>query len=311
MRSDAGLLLGIFVFIFIAWVATGGPSRPISFAGPYITPITNVGVRSEGYGTFEYKGLGSSAQSIYNAANNQNSINSIQQSINDAKETTAYSVAHGSVRLRAGNLQGTDAESEYLILSVSGRESVDVTGWTIMSTSTDKTVTIPRGRKVPHLDGSGQLENIVLAGGEQIILSTGRSPLGGAFKENKCGGYLASTYNFIPSLNSYQCPDPSNELRTYYTADATGYVACKKYLQNVYGCTALRNAPDNLPSSCTAFMNNRLTYEGCLLGHVNDTNFDGNTWHVYFEKTKKLWSQNHANIYLLDRAGRVVDVYTY
>ena len=43
MRSDVFLFIGILViFCFIVWVASGGPSRPLSFSGPSITPTTGI-----------------------------------------------------------------------------------------------------------------------------------------------------------------------------------------------------------------------------------------------------------------------------
>ena len=49
MKADALLVIACLVMIYVAWIATGGPSRPISKAGPYITPITRTGERSQGY----------------------------------------------------------------------------------------------------------------------------------------------------------------------------------------------------------------------------------------------------------------------
>lgn len=305
------MMLGIFVFIFIAWVATGGPSRPISFAGPFITPVTNVGVESKGYGSLNYNGVGSSIKSVYSAANTQTSVNSIQQKINDLKEKAVDSPAKGNVRIYGGDVRSSDAKTEYLTLSISGKDPIDITGWELVSTSTDETVRIPKGTKIGHVSDTGLLSNIVVSPGEQVILTTGRSPLSSSFKENSCGGYLAANFTFTPSISTYACPSPVDELRTYYTGDAEGYVYCKKYLETVYGCNALEDAPTRVPSSCSSFMNSELTYEGCVANHQNDSNFDGRTWRVYFEEKRDLWDDDHGTIYLLDKAGEVVDVYKY
>lgn len=49
MKADVFLVLACFLVIYLAWVVTGGPNRPISKAGPYITPVTRSGEESQGY----------------------------------------------------------------------------------------------------------------------------------------------------------------------------------------------------------------------------------------------------------------------
>src|SRR3989344_2824375 len=34
MQHDAWFFIGVFVFIFLIWIATGGPLHPIAFTGP-------------------------------------------------------------------------------------------------------------------------------------------------------------------------------------------------------------------------------------------------------------------------------------
>lgn len=49
MKADVFLVLASILFIYVAWIVTGGPNHPISKAGPYITPITRSGEESQGY----------------------------------------------------------------------------------------------------------------------------------------------------------------------------------------------------------------------------------------------------------------------
>jgi len=49
MKADGLFVIMAIVLIFLAWVSTGGPSRPISQAGPFITPVTRPGEESQGY----------------------------------------------------------------------------------------------------------------------------------------------------------------------------------------------------------------------------------------------------------------------
>ena len=49
MKADALFVIACLFMIYLAWIVTGGPSRPISKAGPYITPVTRPGEESQGY----------------------------------------------------------------------------------------------------------------------------------------------------------------------------------------------------------------------------------------------------------------------
>src|ERR1035437_2472587 len=37
MQHDAFFFIGVFVFIFLIWVATGGPTHPLAFTGPSLS----------------------------------------------------------------------------------------------------------------------------------------------------------------------------------------------------------------------------------------------------------------------------------
>lgn len=49
MKADALFVIACLFMIYVAWIVTGGPTRPISKTGPYITPITRSGEESQGY----------------------------------------------------------------------------------------------------------------------------------------------------------------------------------------------------------------------------------------------------------------------
>src|SRR5665811_2252287 len=40
---DAWFFIGIFVFIFLIWIATGGPLHPIAFTGPHLAEPQELG----------------------------------------------------------------------------------------------------------------------------------------------------------------------------------------------------------------------------------------------------------------------------
>jgi len=302
------MLLGIFVFIFIAWIATGGPARPISFAGPYITPVTDVGERSEGYGSIGDTTIGKFYSDTIYGGNNYLSPNELQGQLNDIKEDAADSTYKNSVQISGGRFGGEDEDDEYVTLTTSGNTSVDITGWVIRSSS--KKAVVPQGKLIAWSNGSGALINIVLSPGETAYINTGKSPLNTSFKENACSGYLGARYDFTPSISYNACPSPEDELRTFYTGDANSYVACKTYLENTSGeCGDTSGGV--APSSCRLFIAERLNYSGCLIGHQNDTNFILDTWRIYLNERDPLWRGRDATLRLYDSSGNLVDVYEY
>ncbi len=50
MDSPGFFIVIILIIFFALWVVGGGPSKPISFSGPFITPISDVGETQSGYG---------------------------------------------------------------------------------------------------------------------------------------------------------------------------------------------------------------------------------------------------------------------
>ncbi len=78
-----------------------------------------------------------------------------------------------------------------------------------------------------------------------------------------------------------------------------------------------------LTSSCFSFIDNYLTYNGCVASHQYDTNFWGNTWRIFLNRPDithghtntrdygELWKQTREGIKLLDQNGLTVDEYIY
>lgn len=302
--SDAWFVIGIFLFAFILWVSTGGPTRPISFAGPYITPITDVDDTQSGYGDDINVNTGSrsglwSVRSVFGRFEN---------SLGDNEDPGVVSPAAGNVRIvsGAGGPGGTTAEREYVVLRAEA-DSVDITGYRLLSSRSGANVAIPSGTTAPR---SGVASNIVLADGEEAVITTGNSPVGGSFRENKCSGYLGVT-SFTPPLANRSCPSPTDELGRGYAGDATSYQECRTIVSRIPRCEANPSAPREASSECKRFINTRLNYQGCVDAHFNDEDFRGDTWRVYLNQSRELWRSDNETIRLLDREGRTVDIYSY
>ncbi len=154
MNNDLFLFIGILIFFFVLWFYSGGPNNPISFAGPYITPVTDVGVDSVGY---------DDGTSFWGAWGGNNSANSP-----DIFEI-ALSPLHGKVYIAGGTPQSRDEDEEYIIIRSSAGADVTVTGWQLVSASTGTQLRIPEGRH----GRSRSSRAVVLSPGEKALIVSG------------------------------------------------------------------------------------------------------------------------------------------
>lgn len=306
--GDAWLIIAVFVFAFILWVSTGGPSRPISFAGPYITPITTPEDTQEGYGSLEFDIPNSEGGSGERVWGTKSVVDRFENRLN-RNNAPASSAAAGSVSISSGSggPSGTQPSREYVTLRASGGSPVNVTGWRLVSEKTGVSATIPQAAGAPARGAA--LSSVTLAPGDEVIITTGASPVGSSFRENKCTAYL-DRGNFVPALSASSCPSPSEELGDFYQGSASSYDACRSVVSRLPRCQAVA-APREASASCKAFIDSRLSYEGCVNSHFNDGDFRGDTWRIYLNRTSDLWRSDNETIKLLDTAGRVVDTYSY
>lgn len=316
MRSDLFLFFGILIFIFVTWVATGGPSRPISFAGPYITPITMPGGRGTGYALSDGGKSGSaSPQQIQQGVNKaQQDVVTLQKSLATAARFGTPSTFKGLVTIRhsIGGLSATDAKKEYLTISVSGRATtgIDVSGWRIESEAVGHSLGIPEGVNLPHSAIVNQTAPIVLSAGQSAVITVGESPVGMSFRENMCTGYFDQFQNFTPSI-AHLCPLPSSDFDRFYLGNVHSLDACKAYVKTVNRCIVPLDTPSDLANDCMHFVDNYLNYNGCVVAHQTDKGFLGNEWRIYLGRDDQFFTKTHDTVKLLDTAGNTVDLLSY
>lgn len=182
--------------------------------------------------------------------------------------------------------------------------SVDVTGWTIESTSGK--ISIPQATELydPTILATANSADITLKKSDYLYVFGESSPMDLNFKLNKCFGYLNSTYNFNPDLPN-QCPTPDR-------SEMTGTsLACQNYILRLSSCE-IPNAQelnDLNDSTCSSFANSRLTYNGCISRYRYDADFYKNEWYIYvgtnFVKEKE------ESVILRDGNGLLVDSMIY
>lgn len=317
MQHDAWFFIGVFAFIFLIWVATGGPSHPISFAGPYLSSPAPLG-------TGTYIGLPKAPFGLGNS--------NVQLANPDTGSSASYdpgtisgggslgnvnfgppSPYRGKVTLshQVSSAASSDPNNEYIIVSVnsSAGAPVTLTGWTIESEASGNAVTIPAGTEVPTSGSVGALQSIVLNPGDRAIIDSGRSPIGGSFRENECTGYFSEYQKFTPSLAG-SCPTPISELTAHYP-DYIRDTACITYVKTLPACTLEITTPVGLSTACSQVLQNYLSYNGCVSSHQNDSAFKSKTWRVYLGRTSAMWRKQYEVVKLIDNQGKTVDAFSY
>lgn len=333
MQSDIFFFTAIIAFFFVMWLAGGGPSKPISWQGPYITPITNTGQDQYGYGSTEGWIRGITAVGTLPGVKQQevratlgsaeNKLADLQIQANKEKLIGTRSPYYGQVRISLGNVSSTDPDREYIIIQAlsSATEPITITGWRVQSVATDYGATIGLGSSLPETTTVRDSEKIVLNPGERAYLITGTSPVGGSFRESKCTGYLEETATFYPSLNN-RCPTASDEFDRYFAGNQYKDQACYTLIRNTRSCTTPKEE-SGISRNCLSLIDSRLTYPGCVASHKYDAYFNSGTWRIYLGRTEitrthtkksiygELWKTSREGIKLLDANGLTVDLYTY
>jgi len=311
MQSDGLFFLGIIAFFFILWYASGGPTKPISFAGPYITPITDVDTVQEGYGGDgePYSISGSDEGSVWDSLRNiKSSLAGLQRDSSELRAFGEASPLRGQVSVSGGGTGAEDPDEEYVTLRATGDQSVDITGWRIASGASGKSERIPEGAALPRSGRVNDTGRIVLAPGDEAIVVTGESPNGVSFKENMCVGYLGHNQDFYPSLQS-SCPAPYDEFDRFFSGNELRDDKCYELMQSSPSCKTPRSS--GVSSACDRLIDEYLDYNGCVEHHRYDVGFAGRTWRIYLEEDREMWKPTRDAVKLLDADGKTVDLYTY
>ena len=320
--SNGVFIIGFILFFFAAWVASGGPNKPISFAGPYITPVTTISTTQTGYGTLP-TGTQTITATKSSISNLQAQVNGLNKQVQDAKLFGTPSPYKGQVTISWGSSLGTaDPKQEYITLKASynAPPNIPISGWKLMRVSNDTTVTIPQGQELFMPNSSATLP-IVLHPNDVAVINSGESPIGKSFRENECLGYYTKGTTFNPYL-SQSCPSPKDDYDAHYPNNSYKDDTCYTLLQRTYSCT-IPEETTSLSNSCYQFIDQYLNYPGCVANHKTDAQFWGGTWRIYLNRgaatTRQndvryygpVWKQTHDAIKLLDQEGKTVDLYEY
>lgn len=321
---DAWFFIGVFIFIFLIWIATGGPLHQIAFTGPQLAQPGALGGGTYlqlprapmGIGTNNVSLPGSSDGNgnVSNSSSNNSGSGDSLPTFTGGTVFGAPSPYRGLVSMGhyVSGAGAADPKNEYIEISVAqdARVPIDISGWLLVSDATGSRVRIPKGTEVPTSGSVNAADDIVLAPGTRAILVSGQSPIGASFRENKCIGYFSSFQNFYPSLPQ-NCPTPSDELAVQYGANYIRDPACIDAVNKLSRCQVSLSPPSGLSGTCQSFMIKYLNYNGCVDAHRSDKDFFGTSWRIFLGRSSSMWRTTHEIVKLLDINGKTVDAFSY
>ncbi|HEX8993775.1 MAG TPA: hypothetical protein VF803_00810 [Candidatus Paceibacterota bacterium] len=214
-----------------------------------------------------------------------------------------------AISINPDGARASDPSQEYITIYASSANAspIVLTGLSLRSARAGVTAPIGAGVRIATLGQTSTEGPITLAPGESAIVSTGRSPVGLSFKENKCSAYLSQFQTFVPSL-AQNCPLPQNDLSA--RPDLAGDMSCTQAVSQISPCQTVVSAPSASPV-CAQFITQRFTYNGCVQAHQSDSNFLSSQWRVYLGLSQEMWSNTGDTVLLIDTAGKVVASTTY
>lgn len=301
------------VFLGILWASTGGPERPISHAGPFLKPPSAPSVQL---------GIGQVQGSTFEAESTQ--IEDVERDTETllTRFFNAGSSQSGSTQtdspyakdivVSRANSYASDPNAEYILIetSASSARTITITGWTLESRATGIRAQIGGAAPIPLLGGVSTELPISLAPQSRVYITTGRSPIGSSFRLSTCTGFFEQYQNFDPELER-SCPNPRDELFSH-PEKAGNNSACIDFIDRVRSCELYTSdIPYDVGTQCRSFIQNDLTYNGCVALHRNDTDFTRNEWRIFLNRQQELWNNTHDQIRLYDESGKLVSVVTY
>lgn len=199
-------------------------------------------------------------------------------------------------------------DSTTIVLRNNSELPWSVTGWKLKSKIDEFKLPLGISDFQVGLGGIPQVP-IMLKKGDRLNVYTNKSAMVGAFRVNKCFGYITRTTNFSPSISA-SCPSiiPKN------IADFTS--KCQEYLRQISSCEQPKTDPpiDLTDFECREYLKT-INYAGCVDARRFDKDFLGSEWHLWIGDSsgvsRKLVDPNHDKVQLISDTGVLIDEYVY
>ncbi|TSC87023.1 MAG: hypothetical protein G01um10148_128 [Parcubacteria group bacterium Gr01-1014_8] len=324
------IILALFAFIILSlvviWILNKGPQRifaqvkSFSFAGSTSTDFalpwqpSNIFSFIEEEDLFGPDAAGANANPDQTSENTGGQYGEIIGNPNDVMTFGDPSPYFRSVHISGAysNPQTSDIPAEYIVIEASAENTTPISleGWSLQSALTGVRIALPPAASPLRGGSVNAVNSVSLEPGAYAIIASGASPVGVSFRENICTGYISQFQTFEPAL-SLNCPSPSGELPLTPENLSQYGDACFDFIYSIPTCEFPKQVPSIVSPACRSFLQNTLSYNGCMNRHYMRSSFDREAWRLYLESDSALWRDQRDVVRLLDDDGRTVDAYVY
>lgn len=313
----------IIILMLVYWVVRGGPSKAVTAAKTQPSVVEGL-LNGDLFGkTLSLKlpwqasvsgpGYVDISQYVGADADKITVSGYSKEQLDHAKNFGLPSPYRSQVSLQQGHATESDPSKEYLSIKASrdNEGTISITGWSVQNAVSGERYYLPEA--APEFIGGAvnSLGPISLAPGGSAIISSGVSPVGVSFRENRCSGYLGKLQTFYPSMGFASCPNPSDALTETVENLRTYGSSCLDYVHSLSSCEFPQDVPVSLSPACRSFVTNTFSYNGCVQMYRSTESFHRNAWRLYLNAQHGIWDDRHDIVRLLDAAGRTVDAVTY
>ena len=324
LRILVVLLICIIVILVGFWLLTGGLSRGIATARSLDNPFsfltsttTGLAIRlpwqpSEPLSGIEISDTEGTASAEEHLRDLQSQYEDLRNKAGDAKTFGNPSPYRGKIAFGSYATQEDNPNAEYVILRTGHNSApISLAGWSLQSAVSGIRMSLPQAAPVFMSGVLNSVTAVSVDSDSMATITSGLSPVGISFRENRCSGYLAELQAFTPDL-SQSCPRAQDELTLTPENIQTYGDACLDYVRTIPQCHFPgRDPAPQVSSACKNLVLNRFSYNGCVFAHRVDNDFALPSWRLYLSSDVELWRNSHDIIRLLDDQGRTVDVLTY
>ena len=137
---------------------------------------------------------------------------------------------------------------QYVTIGSSSAEPTSLTGWSIESINSHTRTALPQATGVLVTGRVNDVNPVILAPGDSLIVAVGASPVGASFRENICSSYLQQYQHFSPPIST-QCPDEVNALwgSDTYGGECASFIQSHKMCQFQDALPLYRQMLSNFP----------------------------------------------------------------
>ena len=182
------------------------------------------------------------------------------------------------------------------------KENLNITGLVLESTRGGRFV-IPNGNELPGLSGDIGRDPIVLKPRERAIITAGRQSNRTDFRTNLCVGYFNELSTFTPSIYS-SCPRQDTRGLTSLSD------RCLRIIESTSNCRKVDQSL-LLDSNCSQYVNQHLSYAGCVNDFRSRSDFFGSEWYIWMQRREEFMRNTHDTVILKDAGEREIDRYGY